>query len=86
MKIKAQDHDGKTALDLTNQWDRLAWGGQQILKLLEKEFSLIRDLCLNSTYVAFFRILTSILPQHSQLASCGLIKKMGTSVRIQRHA
>ena len=38
MDIKAQDNDGKTALDLTNQWDRLAWGGQQILKLLEKNF------------------------------------------------
>ena len=37
--IKAQDNDGKTALDLTNQWRRLAWGGQQILNCWKKKFS-----------------------------------------------
>ena len=42
MDIKPQDNDGKTALDLMNQWCRLAWGRQEIIKLLEKEFSVIR--------------------------------------------
>ena len=36
MDIKAQDNDGKTALDLMNACRRLAWCGQQIIKLFAK--------------------------------------------------